>query len=178
MKNKKFLILFGCSFVIIVCCGFYGIRYAKKRNNSCVNNYIPEEEISEDQERETIVNLYFADKEIGELKPEARLVNVKNLIDSPYKVLIELLINGPKNDKLQKTVPDNTQLLDFSLENDCLTLNFSAEFLNYDKNNIVQKSNLIYSVVNTVTELNEVNVVKFLIDGKPCEEFEEHYVRK
>ena len=40
------------------------------------------------------------------------------------------------------------------------------------------KNNLVYSIVNTVTELNEVNKVKFLVEGQSSNEFEEFYVRK
>ena len=40
------------------------------------------------------------------------------------------------------------------------------------------KENLINSIVNTVTELNEVNKVKFLIDGNTNEDFKDEYVRK
>ena len=33
-------------------------------------------------------------------------------------------------------------------------------------------------IVNTVTELNEVNKVKFLVEGQASNEFDEFYVRK
>ena len=112
------------------------------------------------------------------LKPEARLVNVKELIQSPYNVLIELLINGPKNDKLSSIIPENTKLLNSILEGECLTLDFSSELLNYNKDDSKEKENLINSIVNTVTELNEVNKVKILINGQTSEEFSEEYVRK
>ena len=112
------------------------------------------------------------------LKPEARLVNVKELIQSPYNVLIELLIQGPKNDKLKSVIPENTKLLNSSLDGECLTLDFSSELLNYNKENDKEKENLINSIVNTVTELNEVNKVKFLVNGQACNDFEEFYIRK
>jgi spore germination protein GerM len=112
------------------------------------------------------------------LKPEARLVNVKELMQSPYNVLIELLISGPKNEKLQGIIPENTKLLKSSLEGECLTLDFSEDLLNYDKKDEKTKDNLIYSIVNTVTELNEVNKVKFLINGQINDEFKEEYIRK
>ena len=97
MKNKKILILFIISVILIVLVGYFAIKIVKqKKNNEIQTEYIPQEEISDEQSRETIVSLYFPDKETNMLKPEARLVNVKELINSPYNVLIELLINGPK----------------------------------------------------------------------------------
>ena len=64
-----------------------------------------------------------------------------------------------------------------SLEGNLLTINFSNEFLNYDKQNPTAKANLINSIVNTMTELTEINNVKFLIDGNENEEFKDNYVR-
>ena len=179
MKNKKILILFIISVILIVVIGYFAIKYVKqKKNNEIQNEYVPQEEISDEQSRETIVSLYFTDKETNMLKPEARLVNVKELIQSPYNVLIELLIQGPKNDKLKSVIPENTKLLNSSLDGECLTLDFSSELLNYNKENDKGKENLINSIVNTVTELNEVNKVKFLVNGQACNDFEEFYIRK
>ena len=73
---------------------------------------------------------------------------------------------------------ENTKLLNASLDKECLTLDFSSEILNYNKDDSMLKNNLIYSIVNTVTELNEVNKVKFLVNGQSSSDFEEFYVRK
>ena len=179
MKNKKILILFIISVILIVVIGYFAIKFVKqKKSNEIQNEYVPQEEISDEQSRETIVSLYFADKENDLLKPEARLVNVKDLIKSPYNTLVELLISGPKNDKLKVVIPENTKLLNASLDKECLTLDFSSEILNYNKDDSMLKNNLIYSIVNTVTELNEVNKVKFLVNGQASSNFEEFYVRK
>lgn len=181
MKNKKIVLLFLILLIIIFVVGFFSIKYVKQKKeseNQTQMEYVPEQEISEEQLRETIVSLYFPDKETNLLKPEARLVNVKELIQSPYNILIELLIQGPKNDKLNSIVPENTKLLNSLLEGECLTLDFSSELLNYNKDNTNGKDNLINSIVNTVTELNEVNRVKILIDGQTNDEFKDDYVRK
>ena len=179
MKNKKIILLFLILLIIIFVIGFFAIKYVKERKeNEIQGEYTPQEEISEEQLRETIVSLYFPDKESNTLKPEARLVNVKELIINPYEILIQLLIEGPKNDKLCKVIPENTKLLKATLEGECLTLDFTEELLNYDKENEKTKDNLINSIVNTVTELNEVNKVKILINGETNNEFKDEYVRK
>lgn len=179
MKNKKIILLFLVLLIIILVIGFFAIKYVKnKKENQLQNEYIPEEEISDEQLRETIVSLYFPDKETNLLKPEARLVNVKELIQSPYNILIDLLIGGPKNDKLRNIIPENTKLINSSLEGECLILDFSSELLNYNKDDNKEKENLINAIVNTITELNEVNKVKILINGQTNEEFNEEYVRK
>lgn len=179
MKNKKIILLFVILLILIFIVGLFLIKFVKnKKEGEVQNEYVPEEEISDEQLRETIVSLYFLDKETNILKPEARLVNVKELMKSPYNVLIELLINGPKNDKLKCIIPENTKLLNSSLEGECLALDFSSELLNYKKDDNKEKENLINSIVNTVTELNEVNKVKILINGQTNDEFKDEYVRK
>lgn len=179
MKNKKIIISFILLVIAIFLIGYFAIKYVKeKKSQEGISEYTPQEEISEDQARETIVTLYFLDSESNTLKPEARLVSVKNIITSPYNTIIELLINGPKNEKLKKLIPENTQLLNTSLDGEVLTVDFSNELLNYNKNNQNEKENMVKSIVNTLTELTEVNKVKILINGQINEEFKDEYVRK
>lgn len=179
MKNKKIVISFIILVIIILVVGFFLIKFVKeKKENELINEYVPQEEISEEQLRETIISLYFPDKETNFLKPEARMVNVKELLESPYNVLLEFLIEGPKNDKLKGVFPENTKLLNSKLEGEKLILDFSSEFLNYDKNDSKAKDNLIYAIVNTVTELTEVNKVEILINGQINEEFKDTYIKK
>ena len=52
------------------------------------------------------------------------------------------------------------------MKGDCLYINFSKEFVDNCSNEEQERMNIIYSVVNTVCELNEVNSVKFLIEGE------------
>lgn len=179
MKNKKIILSVIVLLIVIFVVGFFAIKYVKqKKSSENISEYTPQEEISEEQARETIVTLYFLDKESNTIKPEARLVNVKEVIISPYNTIVELLISGPKNDKLKNLIPENTKLLNSSLDKECLTLDFSSGLLNYNKENQNEKENMIKSIVNTVTELTEVNKVKILIDGQTNDEFKDEYVRK
>ncbi len=179
MKGKKIGIIFLIILVVILVGGYFGIKYVKnKKEETIVEEYIPQEEIADNQVRQTIVSLYFPSKETNELNPEARLMDIKEIISNPYEKLINLLIEGPKNDKNKKVIPENTRLNKIYLEQDCVVLDFSSEFLNYSKENEKEKLNVINSIVNTLTELTEVNHVKILIDGNQNEEFKEIYSRK
>ena len=178
MKNKKIIIIFSILFIILIVGGYFLINYLKqdkKEEEPIVEEYTPQEEISEDQLRQTIVSLYFPNKETKELEPEARLVDIKEILENPYEKIVNLLIEGPKDESKERIVPENTKLLSSQLEGDCLTLDFSSDFLNYDKTDEKAKENLINSIVNTLTQLNEVNSIKILIDGSENEEFSEIY---
>ncbi len=175
MKNKKIIIIFSILFIILIVGGYFLINYLKRdkkeEEQPIVEEYIPQEEISEDQLRQTIVSLYFPNKETKELEPEARLVDIKEILENPYEKIVNLLIEGPKDEGKERIIPENTKLLSSQLEGDCLTLTFSSDFLNYDKTDEKTKENLINSIVNTLTQLNEVNGIKILIDGNENEEF-------
>lgn len=177
MKNQNIVIVFSILLIIILIGGYFGIKYVKqkKEENTIVEEYTPQEEISEEQARQTIVSLYFQTKDTKELTPEARLIDIKEIINDPYDKLVNLLIEGPKNEKTERIIPENTRLIKCYMEDDCVTLDLSSEFLNYDKTDEKVKSNLINSIVNTLTQLTEVNRVKFLIDGNQNDEFKEIY---
>lgn len=179
MKENKVFIIFGVLLIAILIGGYFGIKFVKnKEEETTVTEYTPEEEISQEQLRRTIVSLYFLSKENNVLVPEARLIDIKEIINTPYEKLVNLLIEGPKNEKNKKIIPENTKLLKTYLEGDCVTLDFSSEFLNYNKEDEKEKNNLINSLVNTLTELTEVNRVKILINGEINEEFSGEYFRE
>lgn len=177
MKSKKIIIIFSILLIIILLGGFLTIKHVKNKQqeNMLSGEYVPQEEISENQMRETIVSLFFLDKETKKLEPEARLVDIKEIINDPSDKLVQLLIEGPKNIKNEKIIPDGTKLNKSYMDNDCVVLDFTKEILNYNKIEEKGKENLINSLVNTLTQLTEVNNVKILIDGNENEEFNEMY---
>lgn len=154
MKNKKIGIIFFTAFIILLIGGFFAIRYVKnKEKETVVEEYVPEEEITEEQVRQTIVSLYFPNKETNELNPEARLIDIKEIMNNAQEKLISLLVEGPKNEKNKKVIPEGTKLNKSYFEGDCVVLDFSSEFLNYNKEEEKAKENLIDCIVNTLTEL-------------------------
>ena len=177
VKSKKIVIIFSCLLIVILIGGFLTIKHVKnlKDEENITYEYTPQEEISEEQARQTIVSLYFQSKETKELVPEARLIDIKEIINDPCDKLVQLLIDGPKNEKEEKIIPENTKLNKSYMDDDCVVIDFSNELLNFNKTEEKAKENLINSLVNTLTQLTEVNNVKILIDGNENEEFNEIY---
>lgn len=132
----------------------------------------PEEEISEEQMRQTAITLYFEDKESMQLVTEEKKVDAKDLVDNPYLYIVNLLILGPDGENLQNPIPEGTKLNKAELNGDCVTVDLSKDFLNSSG------TNAIYAIVNSLTELKEVNSVKFLIDGEEQDNMKETFVRK
>ena len=131
-------------------------------------DYTPETEIEDVELRKTIVTLYFIDKESGDLAKESRLIDSKDLLKSPYEYLLNLLITGPENNKYEKTIPEGTEILQTALNNGCVEISFNKAFqeANLDENKLDKALN---SILNTLSELTEVNSIKVLIEGNEVE---------
>lgn len=172
MNNKKIIMYICIVILILTVMGAGFLVYKNNKKNKSINQeYIPQQEITDEQLRQTVITLYFLNLDTGTIMPEARKIDAKELIKEPYKVLIELLINGPKSEKMAKLIPDGTKLNKIEIKNDCIYIDFSNEFINEQKLGKEQEELIIKSIVNTVTELKEINSVVILIDGKENQEF-------
>jgi spore germination protein GerM len=157
MRKK---IIIGAIVLVLIAIGVF-IYF----NVGIETEYTPEAEIEDSDYRNTIISLYFQNKETKELQVETRLIDSKELLDNPYDKLITLLLEGANSENLESTIPKETPLIGTELESDCLVVNLSKEFIEMQEGDVIEKINSIYSIVNTVTELKEVTSVKFLIDG-------------
>ena len=117
-----------------------------------------------------MISLYYTNIETNTLMPEARVIDAKNLLENPYKTLTEYLIEAPKNEKLKSSIPEGTKVNKAERKGDIVIIDLSKEFI---ENKTADEINLaIYAVANTLTELNEVNYVKILIDGEENKKIE------
>ena len=164
--NRKTLIII---IVLVIAIAITGILLWSNRSKNTEENVIqPQEEITDEQMRTALVTLYYMNKETKELTPEGKMIDVKKLLTAPYETLINLLIEQPKNEKLQSAIPNGTKVLGAELKGDVVYLDLSNEFI---ENNSVEEKTIINAIVNTLTELNEVNGVKILINGQENKEF-------
>lgn len=149
----------------------------KEEDKDGFTEYTPQEEISSEQLRQTLVTLYFKNKTTGALMPEARMIDSKVLLNEPYKKLIELLIEGPKNDSLEKVIPNDTVINSVKFEKGIVYIDFSKDFIKTETMGAEEELKIVNSIVNTLTELTEVEGVKFLIDGEGDLNFESGKVK-
>ncbi len=163
--------------VILIGVGVWYFLFYNKNTEVATNEIIPEEEISEEQMRQTIVSLYFYNEATQSLVPEGRLIDAKELVEEPYLKLMELLIDGPQNSSLSKTIPDGTKVNKVERKGDILYLDLSKEFIENHSGGEKQESSTIYSIVNTMTNLTEVNAVKILIDGEENKAFKGNLIK-
>lgn len=85
------------------------------------------------------------------------------------ELVIKQLINGPTKVGMYNTIPEGTVLLNISKSEGICTVDFNEMFL--EKLPTVTNEVAIYSVVNTLVELPDINKVQFTINSKPVETY-------
>lgn len=168
MRRNSFMAVFIILILLISIVTYIAYKQFNKEN---VNTYYIPEEITEEQLRQTIVSLYYKNKETNKLMPEARLIDAKDLCNNPYEKLISLLLEEPKSEKLEKVIAEGTKLNKVELKGNVVYLDLSKEFIENQEADPYLEKLSIESIVNTLTELNEVNSVKILIDGEDGKSF-------
>ena len=166
MKHKK--IYFTVIGILILILGIILWSYFNRDEEvtNKTNEIVPEQEISDEQMRNTIVSLYFINGENGELQAENRLIDAKKLLNNPFDELIQLWLQGPNNKTLSNNCSKNVRINNAKLNGNCVILDLSKEFIDEYQGDTEQIPKTIYCIVNTLTELNEVDSVQILIDGE------------
>ena len=87
--------------------------------------------------------------------------------------IIHALIAGPNaKDGLSTGIPKNLKLIDVNLKDKILLVNLSSEGLNGGS---LEEELLIGQIVNSLLELDNVEGVKFLVDGEETESLMGHF---
>jgi germination protein M len=111
----------------------------------------------------TELRLYFSDPQAEKLVAEVRQIAET---DEVGRAAVEALIEGPALEEAVPTIPEGTRLLDIKIASEQATVNFSPEFVDNHLGGSAGERMTVYSVVNTLTELDGVSAVRFLVDGR------------
>lgn len=116
------------------------------------------------------VKLYFADSTANELVPETRTIKITD--QQPIEqYLINELIKGTKDKNMKSLLSKKTVLVSVDVEENICYLNFKSNFLSDNKGSEEHEKLVIYSIVNSLTELQTIARVQFYMDGKRVENF-------
>ncbi len=114
------------------------------------------------------LNMYFADSTGKSLKKVAVKINYDATL-SVEQMAVEQLIKGPstingiESKAVLPTIPDGTQVNKITVKENTCYIDFSDEFMKKRKN--ISSYVAIYSVVDTLVELPDINKVQFSING-------------
>jgi germination protein M len=116
-----------------------------------------------------LITLYFAKQNSDKLYKETREVHINDTTPLE-KYIVEELIKGPRSNDLIATIPKGTKI-DVKTESGVCQVDFSAEIKSKQFSSTKSKELLLYSIVNSLTELDNIQKVIFLVDGKKQSEF-------
>ena len=109
------------------------------------------------------IALYFTDREGEELIREDRTV-VYAANTSPEKLIVQNLIEGPASGTgAYPTIPPDVNLLSVTVKDDVCYVNFDAAL--YEKPYDIDEEVVIYSIVDSLTELPNVERVQIAVEG-------------
>lgn len=124
----------------------------------------------------TPLRLYFANEDNTKLKLEIRYIDstdVKKSLSNMATAVVNELIKGPSDEtSFRRTVPAEAKLREpVSISNKVATVDFTKEFKSKHSGGKDAEKMTIYSIVNSLTELEGIEKVKFLIEGKEEKEY-------
>ena len=126
------------------------------------------------------VYLYFANGDKDGLAAEIRYIPIEEAARSTANlatVILNELIKGPSSSsELVAVIPQDSKILN-SVEviNDQAVVNFNASFVENHPGGKTNEQLTIFSIVNTLTELKDINSVVFKVEGELREEYMGNY---
>jgi len=143
------------------------------RNNVLLNPQIVSEEI---EFNSRMVDLYFGNEDITGLLLERRLVQISS--DRPLvgQILDELL-QGSDKEGFYSYIPAETRVLDINITDNIAYVDLSREFDTRPVLGVTVQELAIYSIVNSLTSISELNIeeVQFLIEAQKLSEFNGYF---
>lgn len=134
---------------------------------------VPEDALLSDSDTDPYVRqlrLYFADGQNRYLLSEYHTLTLDE-DTSPERYVMEELLRGPNSGELHSAVPAGTRLLSCSTAEGICTVNLSAEFLENRPGSVLGERLAVYSVVNSLAALSNVDSVILLVEGQLVETY-------
>lgn len=134
--------------------------------------YVRGDEINivSDNDSATGIRLYFANEEKNALVLEYRTVNITDTQPVEQYIVTEL-IKGPGNKDNVRLLAQDTEVLSVETTDGTCYVNFKQGFIDKNAASKDEARLIIYSMVNSLTERDNVKNVQFLIEGKKTEKF-------
>jgi len=123
------------------------------------------EEVVSSNEADSLI-VYFP--RLPDIKFSAEEIKVASNVSTEEKIrlIINRLIEGSEKANLIDVIPSGSKLNNVYIRENIAFIDFSKEFVENHPGGSLGEYNTIYSIVNSITEINGIEQVVFLIDGK------------
>lgn len=175
--NKNFLLLLIFVFLFSFTLAGCGTQEEQVQNQNLKSKTEVEEqkEAVAPEKQAVELTLYFSDDQAMYLVPTKEKAMVADTSTATLaKVIVEKLIAGPDKDSLQPTIPAEADLLSVKVDNKIAVLNFNQAFVDKHPGGSTGESMTIYSLTNSLTELEGIDKVAFQVEGQNIETLKGH----
>ena len=157
MKNVKLMVILLVIILVLLMFVFNSKNNSKtEKLNDSFSDFSRDEV--------TKVLLYFYNPEKNELAEEYREVSLKDIKGNMYLTILNELLKGPVSSEFVSPIPQGTSVNEIKQEGNKLIIDFSEEFNNSLDNQNIEFAKII-SVVNTLTEIKEIQEVEIKVNG-------------
>jgi germination protein M len=117
------------------------------------------------------LHLYFGSKDSNGLGMEIRYIPFKdagNDTESMATCIVKEILKGPQDkNRVSKIIPENTKLIEnVKVKRGTAYINLSKDFIDKQPEDKIKIRLSIYSIVDSVTELNDVSRIVFTFNGE------------
>ncbi len=120
------------------------------------------------------ITVYFPDANGEKLIPVQRQIDSSR--EDKYAAAVQTLIDGPVSDAEGIYImPKGTKLLGVTVQDGTATVDFSREFGSGFAGGSTSEIMLIGSIVDTLTQFDEIKTVRFTVEGKPIDSLSGHF---
>ena len=193
-KNQENLLFLFMGLIIVglLIAGFFLFQkhfseiFAEKKDNSgivtaeasktsaSVSVEKPKEEEFIPQEDVQNIHIYYGIKGKDKLESETKRVRKNSMRIGQARQIVNSLLDAPSNERLYRILPENLTLRGLFYDSGLFIIDFSREFNKIFTYGANEQILAVYSIVNSVTELDPKAKVRFLINGTEPEGDEGH----
>ena len=165
----------GALCAALTLCGLEGVDQVSVAagGRTLFSGLVPADALLRDTDKDAFVRqlrLYFADDEGRYLASEYHSLTLAEDADADRYVMEELL-RGPYSAELKSALPAGTELLSCATEDGICTVDLSAAFYEGRPMTAQGERLAVYSIVDSLTALPQVDSVVLLVEGRPVDTY-------
>lgn len=180
MKVLKFIAAALAVVIALMLCSC-GTDNKESTNDTTEEDLQPASSIVINEEEAAVLNekvpvsLYFGDEQQTKLVKELRYIDIKEAkkgANALASAIVKELIAGPKANGLTSVLPTGVKLrAPVTIDARVATVDLTKEFIDNHPGGKTMEELTVYSIVDSLTEMKEIERVKIIINGKETKNF-------